>query len=64
MRKATWRAGLTLVQHLNLYDCQEQDVGSAQQFNTDLWHIPDFVAPRPGGVFGQDMVIEVDPEYM
>ncbi|KAG9378573.1 hypothetical protein A1F94_010342 [Pyrenophora tritici-repentis] len=49
---------------INLYDCQEQDPGSMQQCNDELWHIPDFVAPAPARGVGQNMIIEVDPEYM
>ncbi|KAE8832007.1 hypothetical protein PTNB73_07559 [Pyrenophora teres f. teres] len=64
-----WSERLTTLEfencdHLNLYDCQEQDPGSMQQCNDDLWRITEFIAPASARGFGQNMVIEVDPEYM
>lgn len=35
-----------------------------EQWNRDVWHVPVFVAPRPRGSMKEDMIIEVDPEYM
>ncbi|KAI4945428.1 hypothetical protein J4E86_009315 [Alternaria arbusti] len=51
------------LQTLNLYDCQEQRPGEFERLNEELWHIKDFTAPRPG-VYGENMIIEVDPDYI
>ncbi|KAG9187746.1 hypothetical protein G6011_05617 [Alternaria panax] len=50
------------IKSLNIYDCQEQEPGEFERYNRDLWHIANFVAPRPGG-HGADMIIEVDTDY-
>ncbi|EUC38786.1 hypothetical protein COCCADRAFT_32151 [Bipolaris zeicola 26-R-13] len=56
--------GMVGLEHLNLYDCQEELApGTLERWNEEVWRIPDFVAPRPSA-FGADMVIEVDPEYV
>ncbi|KAF1833777.1 hypothetical protein BDW02DRAFT_622729 [Decorospora gaudefroyi] len=48
---------------LDLGDCQAVDSAMFEMFNRDVWHIPEFVPPKDVGS-GDDMVIEVDPEYM
>jgi hypothetical protein len=50
-------------QSSNLYECQEQQPGEFERCNREVWHIPDFVAPRRGD-YGENMIIEVDPEYV
>lgn len=52
------------IQRLNLYNCQEEnEAGTLQRWNDDVWRIPQFVPPRSNRQ-GEDMVIEVDPAYM
>ncbi|KAI4653321.1 hypothetical protein J4E93_001083 [Alternaria ventricosa] len=55
--------GLDGLESLNLYDCQEQRSGEFERLNAETWHIKDFTAPRPGG-YGENMIIEVDPDYI
>jgi hypothetical protein len=37
--------------------------GTMERWNREVWHIADFVPPRPD-MYGVDMMIEVDPEYI
>ena len=35
-----------------------------EQWNRDVWRVPVFVAPFPRGTAKENVVIEVDPDYM
>jgi hypothetical protein len=60
------RTGLILVvqQVLNLHGCSGLDGEVLEQCNRDVWRVPVFVAPDSKGALKEEMVIEVDPDYM
>ncbi|UPX13702.1 uncharacterized protein EKO05_0004201 [Ascochyta rabiei] len=52
------------LQSLNLHGCSGLDGGIVEQWNKDVWHVPEFVAPRARRGLKEMDIIEVDPEYM
>lgn len=52
------------LQVLNLHGCSGLDGEVLEQWNKDVWRVPVFVAPFPRGAAKENVVIEVDPDYM
>jgi hypothetical protein len=55
---------LFVLQVLNLHGCSGLDGEVLEQRNRDDWRVPVFVAPSPKGALKEEMIIEVDPDYM
>lgn len=53
-----------MLQVLNLRGCSGLDGEVLEQWNRDIWRVPEFVAPRSRGALKEEFFIEVDPEYM
>ncbi|KAH6620339.1 hypothetical protein C7974DRAFT_231608 [Boeremia exigua] len=51
-------------QALDLHGCNGLDGEVLEQWNRDVWRVPVFVAPRPRGLMKENLLIEVDPDYM
>ena len=47
-----------------MHGCSGLDGEVLEQWNSDVWRVPVFVAPFPRGTAKENVVIEVDPDYM
>lgn len=47
-----------------MHGCSGLDGEVLEQWNRDVWRVPVFVAPFPRGTAKENVVIEVDPDYM
>lgn len=50
-------------QHLDLHGCYGSDNDAVEDWNRNVWHIPDIVPPKLVNEL-HNMVLEVDPAYM